>query len=443
MTHANCRILIVLAGLLLGGCAEPIAEFPDSHREPSFSATTTSESEPVTSSAPALGPDATLQDYLEYAAINNPGLEAAFNRWKAAVERVPQMKSLPDPMVGYMYMTKPRAMRQRQAVEFSQTLPWFGKLDLQGQAAFAAAEAGRHRYEAARLKLFYDVKMAYYEYYYLGRAIDTVRDNVELVKQLERVVRIRYSVGTASHPDTIRVQVELARLENRLRELQDLRLPVMARLNVALGRGAAEELPVPASIQTGQMDISDAELESRLMRNSPDLLAAQAEIEMSRREMDLARKEYYPDVTFGLQIAEAMAMDMQPREDVYTASVAINLPIWREKLGAGVDESHARIRMAAAEKIDRVNMLIYDLKMAAFGYRDAVRRLELYENTLLPKARESLNVTLKAYQAGESGFTDLIEAERMLLEFQLDQERARTDAAATQAEVEMLVGEEM
>ena len=434
-------VTLFAACLVLGGCADATASLREPHRSPRAQVAAIAESGGETSTGMALGQNPTLEEYLQFAAVNNPGLRAALGRWQAAVDRVPQARSLPDPMVGYMYMTKPRAMRQRQAVEFSQTLPWFGKLDAQGEAAMAAAEAERYRYEAATLKLFYDVKVAYYEYYYLGRAIATLTEDVELIRQLEQVTRTRYSVGTAGHPDIIRLQMELARLENRLRSLEDLRSPIMARLNLALGRDAAEQLPVPVLIEKERPRISDAELHSLSLRQSPELQGLQAEIDMERRETELAQKKYYPDVTFGLQVADATAMDDRPREDVYTVSVMVNLPLWRERLAAGVSESQARVRSKAAEKIEKTNVLGYDLKMAVYGYHDAVRRQELYSSVLLQKARESFEATLRAYETGQSSFSDLIDTQRLLLEFRLEHERAITDAAVKLAEVRMLVGD--
>ena len=52
---------------------------------------------------PELDESAAPADYLTYAALNNPGLEAAFQRWQAAVERVPQVEAMPDPRFTYGY----------------------------------------------------------------------------------------------------------------------------------------------------------------------------------------------------------------------------------------------------------------------------------------------------------------------------------------------------
>jgi len=216
-----------------------------------------------TPSLPKLNEQSKLSDYLTYAALNNPGLEAAFNRWKAVLERVPQVKSLPDPRFKYRYFieqVETRVGAQKQAFGIAQMFPWFGKLELRGNAAGEAAGAARQRYEAAKLKLFFQVKDAYYEYYYLARAIAIVEENIQLVKNFESVVRTRYKVAAGRHPDVIRAQVELGKLEDRLKTLQDLRGPIVAKLNAALNRPAEASLPWPKQIEEESVSFTDQEL---------------------------------------------------------------------------------------------------------------------------------------------------------------------------------------
>ncbi len=122
---------------------------------------------------PELKENAPLKDFLAYAALNNPQLEAAFNRWKAALEMVSQARTLPDPRFNYGYFiqeVETRVGPQEQRVGLSQMFPWFGKLKLRGEAALEGANAAQQQYEAAKLKLFDEVNQAYYELYYLGRA---------------------------------------------------------------------------------------------------------------------------------------------------------------------------------------------------------------------------------------------------------------------------------
>ena len=124
------------------------------------------QAEPQNEVPVTLSPDATLADYLAYAALNNPGLEAAFNHWKAAVERVPQVTSLPDPRFTYKYFIREVETRvgpQKQSLGLSQMFPWFGKLELRGSVAAEAARAAKQQYENEKIKLFFEVKDAFYE----------------------------------------------------------------------------------------------------------------------------------------------------------------------------------------------------------------------------------------------------------------------------------------
>ncbi|MHC4582365.1 MAG: TolC family protein, partial [Planctomycetota bacterium] len=200
---------------------------------------------------PSLTESSKLSDYLAYAALNNPGLEAAFNRWKASLERIPQVKALPDPKFNYLYYVREVETRvgpQRHGLGIAQAFPWFGKLKLRGDVATEAAHAARRRYDAVKVKLFFEVKDAYYEYYFLAKSVAITKENINLVGHLESVARSRYKAAAGRHPDVVRAQVEIGKLEDRYQSLLDLRQPIVARLNAALNRPAETDIPWPREI---------------------------------------------------------------------------------------------------------------------------------------------------------------------------------------------------
>ena len=158
--------------------------------------------------------DSGLQECMAYAALNNPGLRTAYHRWQAALEQVAQVRSLPNPSVSYRYYiesVETRVGPQQHAFGIRQTLPWLGKLARRGDVHSMAAAAAYQRYENEKLELFYRVRGLYYELYFLRSSIEITRDTVELLGQFERIARARYRVSATSHPDVIRVQVELGR----------------------------------------------------------------------------------------------------------------------------------------------------------------------------------------------------------------------------------------
>jgi outer membrane protein TolC len=447
------RVLSVAAALPLAGCIGPWepGRLPDyqqvARREPLFThqpATRPAETdgEPI-----ELTDRSVLADYLAYAALHNPAVEAAFYRWRAAVEQVPQARALPDPRFTYRYFIREVETRvgpQRQSFGIAQTFPWLDKLPLRADAASEAAHAAWQRYQVEKLRLFHQVKAAYHEYAYLDRAIAVARENLKLLSMTEAALRVRYKAAAARHPDLIRAQVEQGKLEDRQRALEALRGPVAARLNAALSRPPATPLPPAKAEPIERIAASDAQVLGWAREVSPQLVALRHEIKRNQHGIELARRNYLPDLTIGLDYVDVDAARMpgvaDSGKDVVAAMFSINLPIWHEKYSASVRQAKASHLAAVKHHRDRTNLLAAEIKMALYRYRDAVRRADLFRDTLLPKAEQGLKATEAAFRGGKAAFTDLLDAQRVLLEFQLAYERARADSAQQLAEVEMLAG---
>jgi outer membrane protein TolC len=440
--------------LLVSGCVSEqnghkLDHYSSASRDTAYGSTAKA-SVPDTPRLPELTESSGLSDYLTYAALNNPGLEAAFNRWKAALERVPQVKALPDPRFTYMYYiqeVETRVGPQNQGLGIAQAFPWFGKLSLRGDVATEAANAVRKRYDAVKLKLFFEVKDAYYEYYYLARSVAVTKDNITLVKRLEGVARSRYKAAVGRHPDVVRAQVEIGKLEDRYRTLLDLRQPIVARLNAALNRPVEADIPWPSEISVQDVNVADKELLAELMAGNPELQALDFEIDRNKRAIELAKKDYYPDINLGLNFIDTGSSSVgnppDNGKDPVIAMISLNLPLWHEKYDAGVREARARYYAARQDRTEKTNSLSSQLKLALYRFRDSERKIDLYGDALLPKARESLKVTESAYWGTTGSFTDLIDAQRIFLEFALAYERALSDHAQSLAKLEVLVGREI
>jgi len=395
---------------------------------------------------PKLAESSTLDDYLKYAALNNPGLRAAFERWRAALERVPQVTALPEPKLTFGYFIRrveTRVGPQRFRLGLSQMFPWFGKRDLRGSVALAEAQAAYEQLEAARLKLGYRVQDAYYELYYLARALAITKENVELLKYIESVARARYRVRRAEYADVIRAEVELGKHQDQYHTLDDMKAPMAARLNAALNRAPDAPVPLPKTIPHDTLEADPKEILAWMRATNPELKALEAEIARQQAAVRLAKKNYYPDLTLGLSYIETGSARMPTSDsgqDAVIAEVGGTLPIWRRKYRAAEREAAARLRSARESVSERHNALAAQVKLTLFKLRDAERKLHLYRDTLVPKAQASLKATQAAYRAGKATLTDLIDSERVLLAFRLEQERALANRAQRLAELEMLVG---
>jgi outer membrane protein TolC len=232
-------------------------------------------------------------------------------------------------------------------------------------------------------------------------------------------------------------------LDDQWRSAEDLRGASAARLNAALGRSADAPVPWPAAIAEERVEVPDAEVLAWLVQASPELKELDHEIAREGHAIELARKDYWPDVGLGLGYMNQREIMEGSEDHMVVGMISVTLPIWRDKYAAEVREAEARRLAARHMRDDRQNMLAADVKMALYNLRDASRKINLYRDTLVPTAKESLKATEAAYRTGTANFVDLVDGERMLLEFRLMQERALTDHAARLAELEMLVGREM
>jgi outer membrane protein TolC len=388
-----------------------------------------------------------LEDYLAYAALHNPSLRAAFHNWTSALKRTGYAGKLPDPVFSYSYFIEnieTRVGPQIQSLKLQQAFPWFGTLGARKDISVEAAASAHQKYEANKLALFYQVKRSYFEYFYLGRAIDITRENFDLVKFWESVARAKYSVGMKQHPDVIKAQVELGTLEDRIRTLEDMIEPLSARLKAVTNLPDSLVLPLPESARIAEGNVKKDSVFAFIMANNPDLKSLLHAVEKGRAAKRLADKQSYPDFVVGVgyvDIGEALDPNMpESGKDAWTATVGITLPIWFGAEKSRRQEAQAQYRLAEYEYTDAVNRLRALSKEIVFEYEDALRKTRLYRDGLVPKAEQSLNANYAAYQAGETDFLSLLDAQRQLLDFQLKFERSRSDLAIRRAELEMVTG---
>jgi len=358
----------------------------------------------------------TIQEYLRHAALNNAGLKAAFEEWKAALEAIPQAKALPDPRFTYGYFieeVETRVGPQRQRFSLTQAFPWFGTIGARSDGAAAAAQAARKRYEAKKLRLFYDVKESFHEYVYLGAAIEIARDGLELVRRFEEVARAKYITAEAGHPDVIRAQMELAVLADKLTTLEQLRGPIVAQLNAVLNRPTGAALLWP-----------------RRERYH--------EVPVERDRIDFAVGIDWIDTDNA-----AMSGVRDSGKDPVLLMFSMNLPIWRKSYGAAELQARAGARRLFHQKTELANDLLARAERVLYDFEDSDRKIRLYGGVLVPQAEALVGASETAYATGTVDFLNLIDAEQTLLRFRLQHERVLANRQQRLAELEMLIGADL
>ncbi|MHC4237488.1 MAG: TolC family protein, partial [Planctomycetota bacterium] len=122
------------------------------------------------------------------------------------------------------------------------------------------------------------------------------------------------------------------------------------------------------------------------------------------------------------------------------AMVSFNIPLWGNSYRGGQQQAQASMRATRQKK----EQMQFDLSAQAADvlYRidETRRKAALYEDTLIPKAREMVQVSESSYRAGGVDFLNLIDAQRKLLTFEVTYQRILTDHFQALAQLETLTG---
>jgi len=395
----------------------------------------------------ALRPLVDMQDYMHYAQLNNPDVEAALWRWKAAIDGVMAARSWADPHVAvghFLRSVETRDGPQEQRFSVAQAIPWPGVLDARSRVALAAADAERWRYEHLRADVTVSVVEAYLDCYYLERAIEVTERSMQLVQHVEEVLRMRYSSGEQGHSDLINVQVELGLMEDQLSSLRDGRLPAASLLNALVGRQQDMAVTVLDSPQVAQLEVDS--LRAWALRDNPHIQMLRAAVMQAQYAVDLSEREGYPDLTLGVdyvRTGERAAAGGPSGRDPLAVMATVKLPVWRAGYRGREKAAISRYQAARSALQNREYRILAELEGALFGRRESMRKMALYGGDLLTKAEQAFSVMQQSFTAGRSGFFELVSAQRTLLECQLAHERASVERVRHEARIQRLVGRRM
>lgn len=389
-----------------------------------------------------------LADLVAEAERIHPSIQAAARMVDAKRARVAQARALPDPQLsaGYMgdfapFKTQKNDPASYRTIGVMQEIPYPGKRDLRGKVAAKEADAEIPNVEAARRRVRAEVKLAYYELWSVGKALEITTRNKELLEKLARIAEERYKLGKGLQQDVLRAQMEVTRIRQRQTLLEQRRLTLEAQLASLLLRPADAPLgSLPAEMAKSGLPFSLEELISRGVENSPEIRRQERLMEQSQLAADLARREFYPDFS--------VSWDYQNRTsgmpEMYGLRFTMNLPVFNKgRRNAAVQEAH-QTQAGARQMREAVRtVLLFQVKEQFLAARASDELLTLYAKALVPQSALALESSLTAYQVGTLDFLSMLTNFISVLDYETSyyEELARYQQAL--ARLEELTGIEL
>lgn len=380
-----------------------------------------------------------LEDYQKIAAENNPGLQGRYKEFKAALEKVPQVSSLPDPTLSFGYFISPVETRvgpQQVKFSLSQMFPWFGTLEAQGNAAALMAQAKYQSFIDDRNKLFYQVADAYYPLYELDEQLRLQRENLEILESFMTLAQSKYENNQSSMVDVLRVDIMIKDACTNIDILEDKRQPLLTRFNNQLNRDASETVSIVDTINVSPLP--DGYRRDSLLINHPLLEELSLKEEAMKEQEKAAIRKGLPSFGLGLDyvlVGERTDMDLADNgQDVVMPMLTMSLPIFRGKYKAAKEE--ARIMQEAYRDMrqEMVNNLGSAYEMVWFEMEKQRQNLDLYREQI-DETGQALNLLFTSYSNNGNDFEEVLRMQQQLLKYQMMQATSLSEYKIAEAKL--------
>ena len=399
--------------------------------------------------APAADPAVLiLDDVVRTALAKNPAVQSAAHTIAAQRAKVPQARALPDPNfgIGWMGNIQPFSVQtgdpsSYRSVSAMQMLPFPGKRSLRGQIASKEADASQWDVEAVRRRVAADVKAAYYDYWYYDKAIRT----------------------TAAEPRSVDEAVADRRSALPRRQRHAGRRAALAGGDLdaateadgsgaAAGHGAGpaertdgDVTPMrrcrrqPTLPNQSPLNYSLDDLYKLARQNDPEYQRMQKMVERNQLAINLAQKDYLPDLSVGYMYQQRPMMP-----DMHGLTFTVNIPVfYKTKQREEVRQAKEEELSASSARDNRQNELYFDLKQNYLAAKASDNLLKLFSQGVVPQSSLALESSMSAYQVGNVDFLTVIGNFTTVLNYETEYYRELANYQTALARMEALTGADL
>jgi outer membrane protein TolC len=290
----------------------------------------------------------------------------------------------------------------------SQDIPYPGKFRLKGEIAKREADVSQQQIESVRRSVFAELKAAYFQLAYLSKTLAILDQDGELLKQVQQAADARYRSGMSTQQDLLQAQLQQTKL---LREIAMHHLEVgklEAQIKQLLNRAQDSPDIEPTDLVETPLVQTYAELLAAAQVQNPEIASAKKTIEKQSLQVDLARKDFYPD--FNVQYMWQRTDPTQFRA-YYMLSVGVRVPIYRSrKQRPQLAQAEAEKLRAGSELEAQSQQVAAELRTQYVLAQQTSELLKIHREGLSPQSRSEFQAALAAYQSNKQDFQALLTA---------------------------------
>jgi outer membrane protein TolC len=359
---------------------------------------------------PILTGESSLADYVRFAALNHPQVEAAYDEWRASVAAIAPARALPDPQLTFQADITDTLTSFMPGLMFDFMAQ--GKRDAMAREAAASSGVYYRSFVSAVLATAADARKAWIDLAFVDESIHLGEAAAGSIEQSGALANADYATGRgmATLEAQVRLTSEVAKVRSELDSLGDRRTAARARFKSALGLAPADADPIwPQATLVATTLPSEDELWHRAQASNPELGQMRAMVEMTVASVAVARKAGTPDFSLGAMV------DLKMTPLLFRPTATMTLPIWREKIAANIAAAAARNHAAIARLNAEQLNLAAELAQMLYMVRESDRMIAYMDNVALPNLDRIIASVEASYQTGMSGPTMIPETRLMAL----------------------------
>jgi len=378
-----------------------------------------------------------LADVVALARQHRAEILAAKASTRAAAERPAIVSALDDPMILPSIDHLPfRGGGVDWSVVVQQRLPLSGIRGHREQAARAAATGVAAAADRVALDIELEATSAFLMLREERQATAILAEQKALAQQFVTVATAHYASGHGSQSEVRRAEIEVARTTGELEaNIAEVRAAV-AMLDTSIGRSPTLPIGELAAPPTDEPPVQQNAVDAAL-QHRPELRAGRAEIERARSEIAVMDDMYRPMAM--IQTGPSYTMADGPG---WMVMVGVSVPLWRDKLRAGVDEAKAMTEMAEQDLVAMRRVVAGDAVVARERVIAARARWIALRDEVVPRAKATIEPTLVDYANGQLPLVSVLEVAQALWAAQMDLAAAERELGLASARLARAMAKE-
>ena len=313
-----------------------------------------------------------------------------------------------------------------------------GTLQLSQAVAAREVDQATLNLLAERYSVIGAVRAGFFEVLALQERARILDEVVRLADEAATLTRKSFEAKQVARLDVVTLEVEVERFRAEAEAVERELPAAYRRLVAAAGDARLPVMPLTGSLE---MPLPDYDLEATretVLAVHPEVRTARVGVERAQSALRRAQVEPVPNVT----LSAGYVRQSQNRSDDWMVGVSLPVPLW--------DRNQGNIRAARAEvgsavqDVPRVENEVAERVATAFRTYDASRRrAERYRASLLPRAQETYELSLKAFRGGQFEYLRVVQAQRAVAEARLEYNRALGEAWRAAGEISGYLLEEV